>query len=97
MSESKEERVKYWKTGGSAGMLQRRIVNTRKTTNERFASALERAVEKIGDVEAKVIKASWDCLDHGYGQEEHGEGDGIIINLINLNLSHIELRAFLRI
>ena len=24
MSESKEERVKYWKTGGSASMLQRR-------------------------------------------------------------------------
>ena len=74
-------------------MLQRRRnVNTRKTTKERFTSALERALEKIGDVEAKVIKASWDCLDHGYGgQEEHGEGDGMIIiccNCVGSEVSH---------
>jgi hypothetical protein len=79
--------------GGSSQLIIRR--NTIKTN--RKDNAKKRAIEKLGEEEAgRIIKAFSD-LSLGYGNDQWSTADGVIMTLIQLNLSQIEAKSLLGI
>ena len=84
-------------TGGSQATRKKRKRKPKLTAAEKKERARNRAVEKLGDEEAKAVLDNWNNLETEFGGKDWETANGIIINLINTRLSDIEIRSFLKI
>ena len=64
-----------------------------KTDREKLADALERASKKLGTVRASSIRAKWESLSTGRGGKDRLVGDGLMISMLQAQLSYIEIQA----
>ena len=81
-------------SGGSAQRRPKRNVRERITNEERFRRAKLRAYEKLTRSKAEAIEAQWENLKTNHAAD-HEKANGTIINLLNLDLSHIEIRSLI--
>jgi len=78
--------------GGSASLRPRRVVKSRQTKHEKNQAAIGRAIAKVGGIEIlRQIQETWSSLKVENFGEDQENGNGIIMNLLNLNLSQIEI------
>ena len=81
-------------SGGSAQRRAKRNVRERITTEERFRKAKLRAYEKLTTSRAEAIEAQWKILNTVH-VSDHEKANGVILNLLALELSHIEIRSLI--
>jgi hypothetical protein len=79
------------------GLRPKRKRKPAATEHDKLERAKSRAIEKVGIDESKVIQATFASLQTGYGQPDWEKGNGIIINIMKLNLSDREIRGFLSV
>jgi hypothetical protein len=83
--------------GGSSGLRLKRNRKPAASHAEKVARAAERALAKLGQEKYDEIKQSWAALLNPNNQngDDWEKGNGIIINLLSLNFSHLEIRTML--
>jgi len=79
--------------GGSTNLKKSRNVKERKSYSEKKESAYYRVCERFGDTMVKELSNTWNVLQTGFGESDHGEGDGIIMSMINMKMSEVEIMS----
>eukprot|EP01032_Pedospumella_encystans_P013339 gene13340-15365_t len=79
--------------GGSAQLVPRRTRKISKTNRKENAKA--RLLVKLGSEKLKEIQEDWAKMGHAYGGPDYLLANGIIVNLLQLNYSHIEICVLL--
>jgi len=83
--------------GGSSNLKKERNVKPRKTYDEKKEFAYERVCHRFGVSIIKELSTTWEVLETGFGKPNHGEGDGIIISMLNMGMSEVEIMSVINV
>ena len=86
-------------TGGSAMNRAKRNRLPRATQKQKESCALFCVISKIGEKRVDTLIQRWNSMEvNQHGQGGDGDlGDGILLCLMKLGLSHVDIRSFLKV
>nr|XP_032818404.1 uncharacterized protein LOC116947095 [Petromyzon marinus] len=83
------------KTGGAGGSQQNVVQRNVRPSCDRGAKAAARAEAKLGAAAIVKIRQDWDAMETGRAGSEWQQSEGIILNLVQMQLSEREIRTIL--
>jgi hypothetical protein len=81
--------------GGSAAVRPTRNRRPAITQKDKDLNALNKAIEKLGEIEANNVQAAFGALSKSINSDDWDIGNGIIVSLLQQNLSYNEIRQLL--
>ena len=85
-----------FKHGGSAQLVPKRKTRVSKRAS-RKESAKGRLLGKLSAERVKEIQDQWARMDTSFGGVDYELGNGIIVNLLQTNFSHVEICVLLKV